>query len=40
MQKHGLLMGDSMIAATTASLKAVCTTDSPHFQQIKEIQTV
>jgi predicted nucleic acid-binding protein len=32
-------MGDSMIAATAAMLKAVCVSDDPHFKQIKEIET-
>jgi predicted nucleic acid-binding protein len=38
-QKYKLSMGDSMIAATAATLSAVCITDDPHFKQIKEIQT-
>ena len=38
-QKYGLSMGDSMIAATASILKAVCVSDDPHFQQIKEIKT-
>ena len=37
--KHNLSMGDSMIAATAAILNAVCVSDDPHFQQIKEIKT-
>jgi len=37
--KYNLSMGDSMIAATASILKAVCFSDDPHFQQIKEIQT-
>ena len=37
--KYNLSMGDSMIAATAASLSAVCVTDDPHFKQIKEIET-
>ena len=37
--KYNLSMGDSMIAATAAKLKAVCISDDPHFQQIKEIET-
>ena len=37
--KYQLSMGDSMIAATALSLKAVCVTDDPHFEQIKEIET-
>ncbi len=31
--------GDSMIAATALTLKAVCVTDYQHIKQIKEIQT-
>jgi predicted nucleic acid-binding protein len=38
-QKYRLSMGDSMIAATASVLKAVCISDDPHFQQIKEIKT-
>jgi predicted nucleic acid-binding protein len=38
--KYNLSMGDSMIAATTSVLNAVCISDDPHFQQIKEIQTI
>jgi predicted nucleic acid-binding protein len=38
-QKYRLSMGDSMIAATADVLKAVCVSDDPHFQQIKEIRT-
>ena len=37
--KYKLSMGDSMIAATAASLGAVCITDDPHFRQVKEIKT-
>ncbi len=37
--KSNLSMGDSMIAATAAALKAVCITDDPHFKQIDEIET-
>ncbi len=37
--KYQLSMGDSMIAATALTLKAVCITDDPHFKQIKEIVT-
>ena len=37
--KYNLSMGDSMIAATAFTLKAVCITDDPHFKQIKEIET-
>jgi predicted nucleic acid-binding protein len=39
-QKYRLSMGDSMIAATAAILKAECVSDDPHFKQIKEIHTV
>ena len=38
-QKYRLSMGDSMIAATASSLKAVCVSDDPHFQQVKEVKT-
>jgi predicted nucleic acid-binding protein len=38
-QKYQLSMGDSMIAATAFSLKALCVSDDPHFKQIKEIKT-
>jgi predicted nucleic acid-binding protein len=38
-QKYGLSMGDSMIAATALKLNAMCISDDPHFQQIKEIKT-
>jgi predicted nucleic acid-binding protein len=38
-QKYQLSMGDSMIAATAATLKAVCVSDDPHFKRIKEIDT-
>ena len=37
--KYKLSMGDSMIAATAASLGAVCITDDPHFRQVKEVKT-
>ena len=37
--KYSLSMGDSMIAATAAILKAVCISDDPHFKQIKEVET-
>ena len=37
--KYDLSMGDSMIAATASSLKALCVSDDPHFQKIKEIKT-
>jgi predicted nucleic acid-binding protein len=38
-QRYDLSMGDSMIAATASSLKAVCVSDDPHFKQIKELKT-
>jgi predicted nucleic acid-binding protein len=37
--KCNLSMGDSMIAATASTLKAICITDDPHFKQIDEIET-
>ena len=37
--RHKLSMGDSMIAATASSLKALCISDDPHFKRIKEIKT-
>jgi predicted nucleic acid-binding protein len=37
--KCNLSMGDSIIAATASTLKAVCVTDDPHFKQINEIKT-
>ena len=37
--KYDLSMGDSMIAATASSLKAVCVSDDPHFKRVKEIKT-
>ncbi len=37
--RYNLSMGDSMVAATASILKAVCVSDDPHFQQIKEIET-
>jgi predicted nucleic acid-binding protein len=37
--KYNLPMGDSVIAATAYTLKAVCISDNFHFQQIKEIKT-
>ena len=37
--KYNLSMGDSMIAATAFVLGAVCISDDPHFEQIKEIET-
>jgi predicted nucleic acid-binding protein len=37
--KYNLSMGDSMIAATSLVLEAVCISDDPHFKQIQEIET-
>jgi len=37
--KYKLSMGDSMIAATASSLKALCVSDDSHFKQVKEINT-
>jgi predicted nucleic acid-binding protein len=37
--KYQLSMGESMIAATASTLKAVCISDDPHIKQIKEIET-
>ena len=37
--KYNLSMGDSVIAATASSLKAMCVSDDPHFERIKEIKT-
>jgi len=37
--RYNLSMGDSMIAATASSLKALCVSDDPHFKRIKEINT-
>jgi predicted nucleic acid-binding protein len=37
--KYELSMGDSMIAATALTLKAVCISDDLHFKQIREIET-
>ena len=38
-RKYDLSIGDSMFAATASILKAVCISDDPHFQQVKEIKT-
>jgi predicted nucleic acid-binding protein len=38
-QKYDLSMGDSMIAATALSLKALCVSDDQHIKCIKEIKT-
>jgi len=37
--KYKLSMADSMIAATASSLKALCVSDDPHFNRVKEIKT-
>ena len=37
--KYTLSMGDSMIAATASSLKALCISDDPYFKRINEIKT-
>jgi predicted nucleic acid-binding protein len=38
--KYDLPMGDSIIAATASSLKALCVSDDPHFKLVKEIKTI
>jgi len=37
--KYKIPMADSIIAATTLSLKATCITDDPHLRIVKEIKT-
>lgn len=37
--KYRVSMADSIIAATATSLRAVCISDDPHFQTIKEAHT-
>lgn len=37
--KYKIPMADSIIAATTQTLKATCITDDPHLKTIKEIKT-
>ena len=37
--KYKTSMADSIIAATTLTLKATCLTDDPHLKNIKEIKT-
>jgi predicted nucleic acid-binding protein len=37
--KYKIPMADSIIAATTLALKAMCITDDPHIKTIKEIKT-
>jgi len=37
--KYKTSMADSIIAATTLTLKATCLTDDPHLKTIKEIKT-
>lgn len=36
-KKYSIPMADSMIAATSAALKAECVTDDPHFSDIREL---
>jgi predicted nucleic acid-binding protein len=38
-QEYGVPMADSIIAATAASLRAVCVTDDPHLQNVRRIKT-
>ena len=38
-QEYGIPMADSIIAATASILRAVCVTDDPHIQKIREIKT-
>lgn len=38
-QEHRIPMADSIIAATAASLQAVCVTDDPHIQDIQVFKT-
>ncbi len=37
--KYRIPMGDSIIAATSQLLKAICVTDDPHFTKMEEIRT-
>jgi predicted nucleic acid-binding protein len=37
--KYKMRLADSIIAATTLVLKAVCLSDDPHFEKVKEIKT-
>ncbi len=38
-QKYRISMAESIIAATSLSLKATCLTDDPHFAKVNEIRT-
>jgi predicted nucleic acid-binding protein len=38
-QEYRIPMADSIIAATASSLRAVCVTDDPHIQKIRELKT-
>ncbi len=38
-QKYAIPMADSIVAATSVALKAVCVTDDPHLQKVREIKT-
>ncbi|TMI06678.1 type II toxin-antitoxin system VapC family toxin [Candidatus Bathyarchaeota archaeon] len=38
-QEYRIPMADSIIAATASSLRAVCVTDDPHIQKIREVKT-
>jgi len=37
--KYKIPMGDSLIAATSSIVKAVCITDDPHIKETREIKT-
>jgi predicted nucleic acid-binding protein len=37
--KYRIPMGDSLIAATCQSIRALCVTDDPHLTEMKEIKT-
>src|SRR2546425_3096887 len=38
-QEYRIPMADSIIAATASTLRAVCVTDDPHIQKIRDIKT-
>lgn len=38
-QEYRIPMADSIIAATASTLRAVCVTDDPHIQKIREVKT-
>jgi predicted nucleic acid-binding protein len=38
-QEYRIPMADSIIAATASALRAVCVTDDPHIQKIREVKT-